>query len=81
MILMIFVETISHIVRPVSLALRLMGNMFGDHTVVGIFFVLCPLLLPLPLMLLGCIVSVVQTLVFIMLSMIYISMATEAEEH
>jgi F-type H+-transporting ATPase subunit a len=30
-ILMVFIETISHLVRPVSLAVRLLGNMFGDH--------------------------------------------------
>ena len=65
--------------------MRLMGNMFADHTVVGIFTVLVPLVpfvVPVPVMLLGVFVCVVQTLVFCLLSIIYIATAIEhAEEH
>lgn len=80
MILMFFVEIVGHIARPVSLALRLLGNMFADHTVVTIFTLLVPLLIPVPLMFLGLIVAVVQTLIFAVLTMIYISLAI-SEEH
>ena len=73
--LMFVIELISHIARPVSLALRLMGNIAADHKVVSVFFVLCPLLVPLPLMLLGVIVAIVQTLVFCLLATVYIGMA------
>jgi F-type H+-transporting ATPase subunit a len=78
--LMIPIELISHIARPASLALRLMGNMAADHKVVFTFFTLVPLLVPVPFLFLGLLVSVVQTLVFCLLSMVYISMAT-AHDH
>ncbi len=78
--LMVVIEIVSHLVRPVSLALRLMGNMTGDHKVLEIFLGFEIPLLPLPLMVLGLLVCVVQTLVFVLLSTVYLSMAT-AHEH
>jgi len=35
--LLFVIEIIGHFVRPISLSLRLFGNMTGDHTVLGIF--------------------------------------------
>jgi len=76
------IEVISLCVRPVTLSIRLMLNMAVDHLLVSIFMGLFALLLPLPVMLLGCIVIVVQTLVFCLLTAIYIGLATEhSEEH
>lgn len=77
--LMFPIEIIGHLARPMSLSLRLFGNMMGDHIVLGIFFLLAPLLVPLPIMFLGIFVSVVQTLVFVLLSMAYFSGAIEHE--
>jgi F-type H+-transporting ATPase subunit a len=79
--LMLPIELISHLVRPVSLSLRLMGNMLADHKVVMSFFALVPLVVPLPFMLLGLLVCFIQALVFTTLAMVYISMAIEHEEH
>lgn len=83
MLLMLIIETISHLVRPVSLALRLMGNMIGDHTVLSIFMglVSIPLLFPVPVLVLGTIVCIVQALVFCLLSTVYIGLAVAHEEH
>ena len=78
--LMLPIELISHVARPISLALRLMGNMAADHKVVFTFFTLVPILVPVPFLILGLLVCVVQTLVFCLLSMVYISMAT-AHDH
>ncbi len=78
--LMLPIELVSHLARPMSLSLRLMGNMMGDHKVLGIFLGLVPLLVPLPIMALGIIVCIVQTLVFCLLSTVYISMAIEHHE-
>lgn len=78
--LMIPIELISHIARPASLALRLMGNMAADHKVVFTFFTLVPILVPVPFLIMGLLVCIVQTLVFCLLSMVYISMAT-AHDH
>ncbi len=83
MLLMFPIELISHIARPVSLGIRLFGNMFGDHAAiaaflaVGIFgWILIPII-PLPL---GVLVCIVQALVFCILSTVYIFMATEHED-
>jgi F-type H+-transporting ATPase subunit a len=73
------IELISNFIRPVTLAVRLMLNMSVDHLVLGIVIGMVPLILPLPLMVLGTLVAVVQTLVFCLLSSIYVSMATEHE--
>ncbi|MCB9507713.1 MAG: F0F1 ATP synthase subunit A [Myxococcales bacterium] len=80
--LFLLLETISHLARPISLALRLFGNMYGDHAVLGIFLGLAalPLLYPIPIMLLGTVVVVVQTLVFCLLTLVYIALAIEHSE-
>lgn len=79
--LMLPIELISHLARPMSLAVRLMGNMMADHKVVMSFFALVPLLVPLPFLLLGLLVCLIQALVFCTLAMVYIGMAIEHEEH
>ncbi len=75
------VEVISLCVRPVTLAIRLMLNMAVDHLILSIFLGLVALLVPVPVMLLGCLVIIVQTLVFTLLTCIYIGLATEHEAH
>jgi F-type H+-transporting ATPase subunit a len=79
--LMFVIEFISLVVRPLTLALRLMLNMAVDHLIVGIFAGLVAVLVPLPFMALGVLVLVVQTLVFTMLTCVYIGLATEHEAH
>lgn len=81
MLLMFFIELISHIARPVSLGIRLMANMTADHMVLTIFLGLVPFLVPLPMYMLGAVVVVVQALVFSLLSTVYIGMAIEEAEH
>ncbi|MDH5676722.1 MAG: F0F1 ATP synthase subunit A [Myxococcales bacterium] len=84
MLLMFVIETISHLARPISLAVRLMANMTADHMVLTIFLGLLPLYLSfftLPMYLLGMIVVIVQALVFCLLSTVYIAMAIEHAEH
>jgi F-type H+-transporting ATPase subunit a len=79
--LMIPIEIISHCARPMSLSLRLFGNIMGDHKVGAIFFMLVPLAIPVFTLVLGLFVSLVQTFVFMLLSMVYISGAIEHGEH
>jgi F-type H+-transporting ATPase subunit a len=81
MLLMFFIEMISHIARPISLGIRLMANMTADHMVLTIFLGLVPFLVPLPMYVLGTVVVVVQALVFSLLSTVYIGMAIEEAEH
>ena len=71
------IEIIGHLARPLSLTLRLFGNMYGHEIVLMIFFTLVPLFLPIPMMLMGILVACIQTFVFMLLSMIYIAGALE----
>lgn len=71
------VELISNMIRPFTLGVRLFANMFSDEQVFGQITNLYPpftqFLIPLPLTALAVFVAFVQTLVFTLLSMIYIS--------
>ena len=71
------IEIVGHLARPVSLSLRLMGNMTGDHNVLFEFLYFKIPLFPLPVMILGLLVCVVQTMVFVILSTVYLAMATD----
>ncbi len=73
--LMIIVELFSHLFRPASLAIRLYGNMFADHLLLGIFTDLTKLIIPVIFYLLGTFVSLVQALVFTLLTMVYVGLA------
>ncbi len=77
--LMFVIEMIGHLVRPVSLSLRLFGNITGDHLVLGIFSDLVPLFVPVIFIGLGVFVAFIQAFVFSLLSLIYIGLATEHE--
>lgn len=79
--LMLIIELISHVVRPVSLSLRLFGNIYGDHLVLGIFSDLVPLVIPVIFLGLGVFVSFIQAFVFSLLSTVYIGLAVAHEEH
>ena len=74
------IEIVSHLARPVSLSLRLTGNIVADHKVVGVVAFMVPLLVPLPFLLRGTVVAIVPTLVFTLLAIIYIGLAVEHHE-
>ncbi|PLX69277.1 MAG: ATP synthase F0 subunit A [Denitrovibrio sp.] len=75
--LMLIIEIIGHLARPLSLSMRLFGNIFGEDLVIIILFMLVPFVVPLPMFMLGLFTSLLQAYVFMMLSMIYISGALE----
>ncbi|MBN4077449.1 F0F1 ATP synthase subunit A [Sulfobacillus acidophilus] len=75
------VELIGLLVRPFSLGIRLAGNMIGDHKVLLAFAGILPFLVPLPFFFLGLLVSVIQTIVFCLLTCVYISLHTQEAEH
>ncbi|HVN95570.1 MAG TPA: F0F1 ATP synthase subunit A [Syntrophorhabdaceae bacterium] len=79
--IMIPIEVIGHLARPVSLGLRLFGNMFGDHMVTAMAIGFVPFIFPLTAWVLGCLVALVQTFVFMLLSMAYFAGAISHEEH
>ncbi len=76
--LMFPLELIGHFARVLSLSVRLFGNIFGKETVLAILFVLGGLFLaPLPILFLGILVSFIQALVFMLLSIVYFVLAME----
>ncbi|MCA9550156.1 MAG: F0F1 ATP synthase subunit A [Myxococcales bacterium] len=79
--LFIVVEVVSHCIRPVSLSVRLLCNIAGDHLVLAVFVGILPFLLPIPFMALGLFVALVQTFVFILLSSVYIGEVEANIEH
>ena len=82
MAILIFpIEIISNLVRPISLALRLDGNMSGDHIVLSVFSSLVPQIIPIVFLLLGILVSFIQAYVFTVLSMVYVGLAVAHHDH
>ncbi len=77
MILMFFVEVIGHIARPLTLTVRLFGNMTGKHIILLVLAVISPWVLPTAILALGVLVSVVQAFVFALLSTLYLAGAVE----
>jgi F-type H+-transporting ATPase subunit a len=74
--LMVPLEIVDNLLRPFTLNLRLLMNMFADHLVLDIFTDLTRLVIPTVFYFLGIIVCVIQAFVFTVLSMVYVSLAT-----
>lgn len=95
--LMVPIHLIGELAKPFSLSIRLFANMMSKHMALGclallivifskkaILFVqtlFIPLFLPPVIMILGVLTCFIQTFVFVFLSMVYISIAMEEEEH
>jgi F-type H+-transporting ATPase subunit a len=65
------------IARMLTLSVRLMANMFADHTVIALWLSLVPIGVPAIFMGLGIIISFLQAFVFALLTMIYIGLALD----
>jgi len=80
--LMLVVELASHIFRPISLGLRLRVNIFSDHVVLGIFSGIAPYVIPIIFYGMGIFVCLIQSFVFCLMTMVYISLSSPAhDEH
>lgn len=77
---MLPLNLIEELVRPLSLSLRLYGNIFGEEMVVAVLLSLAPYFAPIPMQLLGLLFGFIQAIVFTTLTAIYISQAT-ADAH
>jgi F-type H+-transporting ATPase subunit a len=83
-VLMFPIELVSNLVRPMSLGIRLFGNLFGDEQILGTITSLSPmgLLLPVFVMPLSLFVAFMQTFIFVLLSILYIGeVSHHHEEH
>jgi F-type H+-transporting ATPase subunit a len=79
--LIFLLESIGHLARVLSLSIRLFGNIFGEESLFIVLFTLVPLLIPVPVMFLSIFFGFIQALVFTLLSIVYIALAVEEEEH
>jgi len=70
-------ETILDAARMATLSIRLIANMFADHTVVAVFLGLVPIGVPAIFLGLGMMVCVLQAFVFSLLTMIYVNLALQ----
>lgn len=75
--LMLPLELVSHMSRPLSLSLRLFGNIRGEEIVIVLAFIMAPILGSLPIYFLFLLGKSMQAFVFFMLTMFYIKGALE----
>ena len=71
------INVLEDFTKPLSLSFRLFGNLLADELVVGVLITLVPLVVPIPLMLLGLFTSAIQALVFSTLAGAYIGESLE----
>lgn len=75
------IELVSEAAKVVSLSLRLFGNVFAGEVLLTVLASLVAYFVPLPFMALELIVGVIQALVFSMLTLVYLTIATEVPAH
>jgi len=77
MIFMFFLEIIGHLVRPITLSVRLFGNMMAKHMLLIILGFLAPAIVPVAILGLGTLISFIQAYVFMLLTTLYLASAVE----
>lgn len=78
--LLLPIEVISHFSRPVSLSVRLFGNIFAEELLIIVIASIIPFFVPLPFMAIALFTATIQAFVFVLLSCIYIGGAVADEE-
>jgi len=78
--LMVPIEIVSHLARPLSLTVRLYANMFAGEQVTMVFLKLTFFAVPIIFMGLHLFVGLIQAYIFMLLTMVYVASAT-AHEH
>jgi F-type H+-transporting ATPase subunit a len=82
MLMMFPIELVSNLARILSLSMRLFGNIYGEEQVSGAISAMVQFGVPVLLMPLGMLTSVLQTFIFVVLSMVYLGeVSHHAEEH
>lgn len=79
-IVMLPLLLLDELIKPVSLSLRLFGNIFGEETVMEKFYEILPIGAPLVMMALSMLFCALQAIVYTTLVSIYLDEATEVEE-
>jgi F-type H+-transporting ATPase subunit a len=73
-------DIIGEIAKIISLSFRLFGNIFASEVLGAVMLFLVPFFIPLPFMFLGLLTAVVQAFVFSVLTLVFITMASEIEK-
>lgn len=80
-IILFLVEILDMFTRPLTLALRLFANILAGEILVSALLGMCAYFLPIPIMFFEVLVACIQAMVFMMLTIAYIAMAVEENEH
>lgn len=77
------VEVIGEVAKIASLSFRLFGNIFAGEVLLASMMALFAFMLPLPFIFLEIIVGIIQALIFSMLTLVFMTIATQdhAESH
>jgi len=75
------IEIIGEIAKVASLSFRLFGNVFAGEVLMASMMAIFAFVLPLPFIFMEIIVGIIQALIFAMLTMVFMTIATTAEEH
>ncbi|MCL5023694.1 MAG: F0F1 ATP synthase subunit A [Nitrospirae bacterium] len=75
--MMFVIEFIGHLVRPVTLSVRLFGNMIAKHMILFALGLLAPVIVPVAILGLGVLVSLIQAFVFVLLTALYLAGSVE----
>ena len=78
--LLLPITLLEQFIRPMSLALRLYGNIYGEENVTETFYGLVPILLPIVMNVLSLLFCLIQAMIFTMLLAVFVAEATETEE-
>lgn len=73
-------DLVGELAKIMSLSFRLFGNIFAGEVLGAVMLFLFPFFLPLPFLFLGLLTAVVQPFVFAVLTLVFISMASEIEQ-
>ncbi len=71
------INVIEDFTKPLSLNFRLFGNIVADELTVAVLSSLVPIIIPLPIMILGLFASSIQALIFATLAAVYIAEVIE----
>lgn len=75
--MMFIIELIGHLVRPVTLSVRLFGNMIAKHMILFALAMIAPIIIPVAILGLGVLVSLIQAFVFVLLTSLYLAGSVE----
>jgi F-type H+-transporting ATPase subunit a len=77
--LMLPIEIAGELARTMSLTFRLFGNILGEEIVIAVLFLILPAIVPVPMMLFSIFTSIIQAYVFVMLTVVYLGGAVQAQ--